>query len=111
MPFGQETVSRKCTLFQRFDVVHHATVQDQQLSSRHVDLLIRQVDTNLPEQVMNGNSTIGPVLFHLCVGLHQDQNNPEIGILCERLRASACLPLPGLLDPELLEFAYQIELK
>src|SRR6185369_12170506 len=30
---------QECTLFQRFDVMHHATVQDQQLSSRQVDLL------------------------------------------------------------------------
>jgi len=102
---------QECTLFQRFDVMHHATVQDQQLSSRQVDLLIRQVDTNLPQQVMNRNSAFRPVLFHLRVGFHQNQNNPEIRILRERPGTPPCLPLPGFFAAELLDFAYQIKLK
>jgi hypothetical protein len=60
---------------------------------------------------MNGNSAFGPVLLHLRVAFHENQNNPEIRILRERLGTPARLPLPGLFAAELLEFAYQIKLK
>jgi len=101
---GPRDGEQEPTLFQCFDVVYHATVQDQQLSDCQVDLLIWQMDTNLSQQGMNGDPTFGLVLIHLCVGLHQDQNNAEIWILRERLRAPSCFALPRVLLAELLKF-------
>jgi hypothetical protein len=81
------------------------------LSNRQVDLLIWQMDTNLSQQGMDRDPALGPVLVHLCVGLHQDQNDSEIGILRERLGTPSCLALPRVFVAELSKFFEQIELQ
>jgi hypothetical protein len=63
---GPRDGEQERTLFQCFNVVHHATVQDQQLSGRQTDLLIWQVDTNSPQQVMNRYPTSARCSF-ICV--------------------------------------------
>jgi hypothetical protein len=67
------------------------------------------MDANLTLQRMDRDSGIGMVLLHLRVGLHENQDNPEVWILGERLGTTPGFSLPRVLTPELSEFLRQIE--
>jgi hypothetical protein len=69
------------------------------------------MDTNLSQQVMNGDPTFGSVLVHLRLGLHQNQNDSEVWILRKRLGTPPCLALPRVFPAELLKFFPQVELQ
>jgi hypothetical protein len=58
------------------------------------------MNANLALQRMDRNSGVGMMLVHLCVPLHEDQNDPEVWILGKRFRAAPRLTLPGVLLPK-----------
>lgn len=84
-------------------------VECHQFTGGKFDLLIGQMDANLTLQRMDRDSGIGMVLLHLRVGLHENQDNPEVWILGERLGTTSGFSLPRVLTPELPEFLRQIE--
>jgi hypothetical protein len=69
------------------------------------------MDTHLSQQLMNGDPTVGSVLIHLRIGLHQNQNDSEIWILRERLGTPSRLALPRVFLTEEMKFRQQVELQ
>jgi len=82
--------------------VEYAAVQNQQMTDRHIHFSIRQMDTDLPLQQLNGDPPLCSVLAHSCAALHQNQNDSEIWIFRERFGTSPRFSLPGVFLPELL---------
>jgi hypothetical protein len=97
-------------LFQRFNVVEHAAVQNQQLTDRHIHSSIRQMDTDLPLQQLNGDPSLCSVLAHSCAALHQNQNDSQIRIFRECFGALPRFPLPGVCLSELLQLSFHVDL-
>jgi hypothetical protein len=100
---------QKGALLQRFDVVVYAVVECDQFPGRKVDLLIREMNANLALQRMDRNSGVGMMPLHLCVPLHEDQNDPEVWILGKRFRALPRPRPPRVLRPKKQEFVGEIE--
>jgi hypothetical protein len=98
-------------LLQRFDIVVYPVVQRHQFSGGKINFLIRQMDAEACLQRMDRDPGIGMMLLHLCVRLHEDQDDPEVRVLREGLRTAPRLALPRVFLPKAPKFVREIELQ